>query len=442
MAEVIPFRGLFFNPDKTLNLADLITPPFDVISKHQQDRFYKSSPYNVIRLILGKKTGFDTRKNNPHTRAADYLNQWLAERILVRDEQPTFYFTSLEFPLGGENITRYGLIACVRLEPFQKGIILPHEKTFTKVKSERLELMQACKTNFSPIFSLYADENSIFQRLQTAVVGRNPDIHFRDAAGCKHSLWRVTDTGVHRHVADALRPRRLYIADGHHRYETALNYRDWLAGSAGELDAQHPANYVIMYLCGMNDPGLVILPAHRLIKEVDKAVLEGMLPRAAEYFDIREYPYSEDRRQSVLDSLLDALRANAGGRSLGVAVKAKRSFYLFILRPGVMSGRFGADIAAPLRELDVTALTRLIFMEILGFDQARLDNEKLIDYTVDARAAAAAVHNGEADAAFILNPTNVEQICKIARQGLVMPRKATYFYPKVTTGLVFNQLVE
>jgi hypothetical protein len=192
----------------------------------------------------------------------------------------------------------------------------------------------------------------------------------------------------------------------------------------------------------MNDPGLVILPAHRLIKEVDKAVLAGMLPKAAEYFDIREYPYSEDRRQRVLDSLLDALRANAGGRSLGVAVKAKRSFYLLILRPGVMSGRFGAEIAAPLRELDVTALTRLIFMEVLGFDQARLDNEKLIDYTVDARAAAAAVHDGEADAAFILNPTNVAQVCKIARQGLVMPRKATYFYPKVTTGLVFNQLIE
>lgn len=442
MADVIPFRGILFNPEKIGNFADVITPPFDVISKRQQERYYESSPHNAVRLILGKKTGFDTRNNNPHTRAADTLNQWLTERVLVRDTEPAFYFTSLEFPLAGKNITRYGLIACVRLEPFRKGIILPHERTFTKVKSERLELMQACNTNFSPIFSMYADQDGIVEHIRSSIDGSDPDIHFQDATGCRHTLWRVIDPGVQRHTAEALMPRRLYIADGHHRYETALNYRDWLAGDAGELDARHPANFVIMYLCSMNDTGLVILPAHRLIKQVDKEVLEAMLPRAEEYFDIREFPFSEDRRQQALDKFLVELNANAQRRSIGVFVKGKRSLYLFILRPGVMSRQFGDEIAAPLGELDVTALTRLVFMEVLGFDQARLDNEKLIDYTVDARVAVEAVHNGQADAAFILNPTNVEQICRIARQDLVMPRKATYFYPKVTTGLVFNQLEE
>lgn len=442
MADVIPFRGILFDPEKIGNLADVITPPFDVISQRQQERFYESSPYNVIRLILGKKTGFDTRSNNPHTRAADTLNQWRKDRVLIRDAVPAVYFTSLEYPLVGKTVTRYGLIACVRLEPYAKGIILPHEKTFSKVKSERLGLMQACRTNFSPIFSMYADPEGIVDRLKASVDDSEPDSHFKDATGCTHSLWRVTDMQIHRHMSEALAPRRLYIADGHHRYETAINYRDLLAETSGILDPTHPANFVIMYLCSFNDPGLVILPAHRLIKEVDREALEALLPRAEEFFEIREFPYSEDRRLQTLDKMMVALKANARNRSLGVAIKGKRSFYLFGLRPGLMSRKLGDKIAPPLRELDVTALTALVFMEVLGFDQKRLDNEKLIDYTVDPGAAVNAVHEGEADAAFILNPTGIEQVCNIARQGLVMPRKATYFYPKVTTGLVFNSLEE
>jgi uncharacterized protein (DUF1015 family) len=441
MAGVIPFRGILYNQLKIKNFSDVTTPPFDVISKRQQDRFYDISPYNPVRLILGKKTAFDTRTNNPHTRAAEYLNLWLAERVLVRDNQPALYFTSVEFDLYGRRIKRHGLIACARLEPFEAGVILPHEKTFTNVKTERLSLMKACHTNFSPIFSLYADKRGVVSQLNDSLSGKAPDLAFADSQGCIHNLWRVIDPDLHRFVSDAFATRRLYIADGHHRYETALNYRNWLAETTPDFSDRHPANYVLTYLCSLSDPGLTILPAHRLIRQVPKENLAELIARAGQYFHIQRFDYREDQRSKVLDRFLIELGANARQRSIGVVIRAKKAFYLLTLREEAVLRRHDRDeIAVPLWELDVTILTQLIFIEVLGFDQARLDNEKLIDYTVNAAEAAEAVQNRQADAAFLLNPTHVENVCRIAQQGLVMPRKATYFYPKVTTGLVFNLL--
>jgi len=441
MAEVIPFKGILYNTRKIRNLADVTAPPFDVISEQEQIRFHERHPQNIIRLTLGKITENDTPTDNRYTRAADCLNRWFSDDIMLLDQEPALYLTSMEFLSDGNRVTRYGLIALIRLEPFEKGIILPHEKTFSKVKSERLELMKACHANLSPIFSLFSDEeNRIYYKLKDAIDDKSADIVFTDNAGQKHQLWRITDHSVHQYISDALKDKKIFIADGHHRYETALNYRDWLSARTSNFNGNHPANYVMMYLCSMEDPGLVILPAHRLLNEIPVETRESLIHKTKDYFDIITIPYNDEHHKENLSQFISILKSNASKHCIGVCMKDCPELYLLILKPDVMENMFGDELPEVLRNIDVTVLTRLIFMEVLGFDQARLDNERLIAYSSIAEEAIDAVFAGKHDIAFILNPTKIQQVRDIANSGLIMPRKATYFFPKVITGQVMNKL--
>lgn len=441
MAEVIPFRGIVYNTDKITALASVCTPPYDVISPEEQDRFYDAHPNNVIRLILGRTRDSDTAADNRYTRAGGDYETWRREGVLVEDEVPAFYFTAIDFEAAGRALTRYGLIARVRLEPFEKGIVLPHETTFSKVKSDRFELMKACHANFSPIFSLYSDREKILDTLKAAVAGHPAEMDFEDSYGHHHRLWRITDTGITARVSEKMAAKTIYIADGHHRYETALTYRDWVAGRTPGFTGDHPANYVMMYLTSMEDPGMVILPAHRLLKAVDPEVLERLIPQAAAFFDITEMPFDNGASGRVPASFISALEAGTDRHTIGMCMKDVPKLFLLALKPGVMRERFGEDLPEALRNLDVTVLTRLIFMELLEFDQARLDNETLIAYATDPQKAVDGVLSGGYDVTFILNPTQIEQVQAVARSGLIMPRKSTYFYPKVITGQTFNPLV-
>jgi uncharacterized protein (DUF1015 family) len=442
MAEVIPFRGIFYNPDKVNNLAEVITPPFDVISDTEQEVFYARSPHNVVRLILGKSSAGDTPAHNPHSRAADYLQNWLADRSLVRDTAPALYLTTLDFTIDNRPVTRTGLIAVVRLVPFDAGVILPHERTFSNVKSERLALMKACHANFSPIFAMVPDDAGDFIGLTRHLsFERTPDIAFRAHDGFQHKLWRIVDSDSVNKISAALQARKLYIADGHHRYETALNYRNWVHTSHPNLSDGHPANFVMMYLCSMADPGLVIRPAHRLLRDVPSSTIDRLLVRAKPYFEIETISFRESERDGALERFIGKLNGCGIGQSIGMAVKDRRAFYYLTLKNSSdLNDLFGPDFPGPLRQLDVTVLTRLILTEFMEFDQARRDNEKLIDYTTDAKEAVGRVDRGDFDVCFILNPTSVEQVRNVADKGLVMPRKATYFFPKVITGLVINPL--
>jgi uncharacterized protein (DUF1015 family) len=441
MAEVIPFKGILYNTRKIRNLADVTAPPFDVISEQEQIRFHERHPQNIIRLTLGKITENDTPTDNRYTRAADCLNRWFSDDIMLLDQEPALYLTSMEFLSDGNRVTRYGLIALIRLEPFEKGIVLPHEKTFSKVKSERLELMKACHANLSPIFSLFSDEeNRIYNKLKDAIDDKSADIVFTDNAGQKHQLWRITDHSVHQYISDALKDKKIFIADGHHRYETALNYRDWLSARTSNFNGNHPANYVMMYLCSMEDPGLVILPAHRLLNEIPVETRESLIHKTKDYFDIITIPNNDEHHKENLSQFISILKSNASKHCIGVCMKDCPELYLLILKPNVMENMFGDELPEVLRNIDVTVLTRLIFMEVLGFDQARLDNERLIAYSSIAEEAIDAVFAGKHDIAFILNPTRIQQVSDIANSGLIMPRKATYFFPKVITGQVMNKL--
>ena len=441
MAEIIPFKGIFYNPRKINKMADIVAPPFDIISDQEQLEYHESHPHNIIRLTLGMTHENDISTNNRYTRAANCFNKWLSERIMKRDKTPAFYLTAMEFPFENRMVTRYGLIALIGLEPFENGVVLPHEKTFPNVKSERLELMKACHANLSPIFSLYSDnENLVLDKLKNTTFNKTADNVFTDNNGQKHMLWRITDKAVHRYVSEALKDKIIYIADGHHRYETALNYRDWLSTEHPNFNGDHPANYVMMYLCSMEDPGLIVLPAHRMLNEVSAAARGSLIKKAKAYFDIITIPYKDDQRAEARAQFISTLTSNNSKNCIGVFMKDRRELYLLTLKPGVMDQMFTDELPEVIRNIDVTVLSRLIFMEILGFDQSRHDNEKLIAYSSIAKDAIDAVDAGRHDITFILNPTKIQQVRDIAEAGLIMPRKATYFFPKVITGQVLNKL--
>jgi uncharacterized protein (DUF1015 family) len=442
MAVVKPLRGILYNPEKIDSSAEVTTPPYDVISPEAQAAFYNKHPNNVIRLILGRSRVTDTAADNPHTRSAAHYRQWMQTGILKRENQPAMYLKSITYPHLGKSLTRYGLIALVRLEPFEKRIVLPHEKTFSKVRSERLELMKATHCNFCPIFSLYPDDGGLLSALVQTVDQQSPSVAFTDDDDHRHQLWPIWDPQIHRQVASYMRDKRLFLADGHHRYETALNFRTHLEETDPSFDDRHPANYVLMYLCSMSDPGLIILPAHRLLKAVSHGELQQAVEKARTYFNVIDYPFTAADRQMVEQRFLEALKAADGRQRIGIYGHRSPVFHMLVLKPGIMDRLYGDVLDASLRYLDVTVLTRLVFMEILGFDQKRLDNETLIGYASTAAKALQSIDNNAYEVAFILNPTRIEQVQQVAGKGLIMPRKSTYFYPKVKSGLVMNTLSE
>ncbi len=442
MATVRPFKGILYNPRIIADYADVTTPPYDVISPDEQAAFYAKHPNNVIRLILNRAEATDSVHDNPHTRAAAFFRHWMAEGILEQDDRPALYLKAITYDHQGKRITRLGLIALVGLEPFDKRIILPHERTFSKVRSERLALMKATHCNFCPIFSLYPDDGGLLETLQAAVGGSAADVDFRDEQDHRHRLWRIVDTAVHAQITAAVKDKRLFIADGHHRYETALNFRAHLQATLPAFDDRHPANFVLMYLCSMSDPGLVILPAHRLLKSVGRREIQKALETARRYFEISAYAFTPDDRQAVQDRFLRALDEGADRHCIGVYAHGAAVFYLLALRPGIMDDLFRDELDPSLRPLDVSVLTRLVFMKILGFDHQRLDDDQLIGYASTADKALNAIDTARFDVAFLLNPTRIEQVQEVAHKGLIMPRKSTYFYPKVKSGMVMNTLVD
>lgn len=440
MAEVIPFNGILYNTEKIINMADVATPPYDVISKDEQINFHKKHPQNIIRLILGNENINDDEKNNRYTRAAGFFSEWISEKILIRDKIPAFYMTCVEFTTDGKSARRFGLIAQVRLEPFEKGVILPHEKTYSKIKSERLQLMKACRANFSPVFSLYSGKINTLNILQNEMYPQLPYSDFTDDKGHRHKLWKITDPDLTKRISASFADRILYIADGHHRYETALSYREWESKNNPQFAPDHSSNYILMYLCSMEDPGLIILPAHRLLTGINDPYLSGFMSKASEYFDITTIEPDKKNPEKTKSSFIRSLRSEGAACKIGVLLRNSNNFYILLLKGDIMKEKFGNEMPESLMNLDVTVLSNLLLTEILGIDQSGFDNEKLIAYSSSDKEAMENISSGRYDIAFILNPTKIEQVRKIAGEGLIMPRKSTYFYPKVITGQVINKL--
>lgn len=455
MAAIIPIKGLRYNLQKVDSLADVVTPPYDVIDAAAQDIYYKRHPYNIIRLEYGSILAGDSEKNNRYTRAAANYREWIQENILVPESKPAIYLYEQEFTAGGKNKIRSGIICGVRLEPYESGIVLPHEETMSKHKADRLELMRACRANFSPVFSLYADqENGIIALLKESLKGAHPDIIFTDDSGEMHRIWVVSDPEAIGKAQRIIEEKRIFIADGHHRYETALNYKKERE-AAGENDAvtnTEPAyNYVMMTLVNLYDPGLVVLPTHRLIKDVKSLDKKHLVEQLEENFAVEEYELEPARGN--FRQLLGMLETT-GTAALEQPEKKDKThrhafglyagdnkFYLLTLKDNIdLTQIMPKEKSRAWQKLDVSILHTLIIEKYLGICgelRARADH---ITYTREEEGALELVDRGEYQLVFFLNPTLIEEVTKVAGQGEKMPQKSTFFYPKVITGLVINQL--
>jgi uncharacterized protein (DUF1015 family) len=390
-------------------------------------------------MELGRALAGDDRSNNPHTRAGDYLRRWLNEGVLLQEAQPALYLVATSFEAAGSTTTRWGVIAAVGLEPFAQGQILPHERTYSKVKTERLSLMRACRANLSPIFAFFSDQRALLPLLVDRVTPSPPAVEFYDHAQHQYRMWIITEPDLHRLVADHLTKPSLFIADGHHRYETALMYRDTLAEAEGHLPEDHAANFTLMYISSIQDPGLIILPAHRLLPRVDPEMRRTFLKRAETFFHIEKLA-SQGGAEDNLASLQAHLDATQPGRGLVVGISGQDAPYLLQIKDGCEDRLYPETTPGMMRDIDVTLLNDVIFPQLLGLSPEQLDDVERVRYDHDARRAWASVLSGHCDMAFLIKPTPIAAVQRIADAGRVMPRKSTYFAPKVITGLVMHAL--
>jgi len=418
-------------------IEDVVTPPYDVISPAEQERYYAASPYNIVRLELNKAQAGDNDHDNPARRAAAELSRWRAEGVLARDPEPSFYLCETDYAAQGQRYCRRGFIGVVRAEEFG-GMVRRHEMTFSRVKADRLRLIQECRANLSPVFGLYDDAaDAAIQALAAHATGA-PEASFDDQGGCTHRLWRVSNPAALRTATEVLGRSVIVVADGHHRYETAVLYGQQMRARYPEAPPRAPFNYVMMYLCNSLAPGLTVLPAHRLVAAPAGFSLPEFERSAAAFFEVERLGQAGGR-----EAFLAALTARgAAGRSaIGLYAGAGEPYRLLTLKDGVMDrlmdGPAGDSLAGPLRRLDVVVFGRIVLQRLLGLPGD--EDEKLIQYVSDSNQALETA-SATGRLAFLLNPTKVSQVQEVAAQSLTMPRKSTYFCPKVMSGLAIHPL--
>lgn len=426
MAEIRPFSALRYNTETAGAIEELTCPPYDIISEAQRKSYLEKNPNNIIRLELPKG-------EEPYGEAKSILDAWLQEEILVRDMDEGLYIYEQEFKSAvdhGEAKSLKGLICRVRVEDFESGIVLPHEETLSKAKEDRLNLLKATSCNFSQIYSLFIDEqHSITSRMENLSRTAAPRYEFDDGL-VMHRLWVVNDKAAIEAIREDFADKKLYIADGHHRYETAINYRNYCR----ENNIYSPgSDFVMMLLCDMGDPGLTVFPTHRLIRDLPDFDERVLLKACEEFFTV------EDREDiSCAETALKALYDD--GKKAFAYFSGGDSWNLLTLKNASVMDSILPEKSPALRQLDVSILHSLVLERLLGIDKENMANQVNLTYTRSFREAVDSVEQGDSLCAFIMNPTRVEEIGQVAANGEKMPQKSTYFYPKQITGLVMNQL--
>ena len=431
MAEIAPFRGIRYNIHKVGDLGKVVSQPYDRVRYGLQDEYYDLHPYNIVRIIKAREMEGDTPEWNVYTRARDYYHAWLDAGYLLRDVEPALYvyYQTFSLPDGTER-TRRAFIAALKLVEFDEGIVLPHERTLSGPKADRLNLLRATEANFGQIFMLYPDaENRINALLKAAIAGREPDADVRELfeQDVRQQLWLVTDPEVLAQVRAEMQPKRgLIIADGHHRYETALNFRAEMRAKYPDAPPNAGFNYRMVTLVSMDDPGLTILPTHREIHSYTAKTTEQVLADAAEYFEVA--PMAD---RAALQAAM--AQATPTDRRIGFYDGA---YYLLRLKGPEIMARLLPDRIEEWRMLDVTILHELLIERVMGISKEQVAAKENIDYHRDLDLAIARVDEGRAQCVFIMNPTRMAEVKACSSQGAKMPQKSTDFYPKVITGLV------
>ncbi|MBL7158616.1 MAG: DUF1015 domain-containing protein [Candidatus Omnitrophica bacterium] len=425
MARIKPFKGILYNASKT-DIRKTVAPPYDVISPAMQGDFYKSDKQNIIRLILGRETPHDAPRDNKYTRAGQYLNKWLADKMLLKDKKSSIYIYEQKYLHKGKKIKRIGFIALMKIEDPAKSGVLPHEYTLAKPKKDRLKLIASTKANLSPIFSLFEDKKNAVNKVLRHHTKKNAPVFSFETEGVNHALWRMTDGAPIKKIVNEMQDKKIFIADGHHRYEVAFFYRNAMRGKSTFRPAM---GYVMMYFSNLSERGsLTILSTHRAVRNVNDPGHKKTKKLLQEYFVVEAL-----REKSLLFELME--KEEKSRHALGMYA-GQNVFYFLRLKRGLSLDKLiNSTKTRDLKRLDVTILHELIINQILGIKSV----ESSIKYVRSEDDAIELVDGGGYEAAFFLKPTDINDMRKIALKGVMMPQKSTYFYPKLLTGLVINK---
>ncbi len=455
MAEIRPFRAYRYDINRVA-LKDVLTQPYDKITPEMQERYYSASPYNLIAIEKGRPAPGDRPEDNVYTRAAAKLEEWIAAKILVQDGSPSIYVYAQDYLVPGTQTrrTRIGFIALGRVEDYSAGVVFPHERTLSAPKADRIELLRHTRAQTGQLFMLYDDTSRKIETLLEDIARRNTAIEMRDEFDVLHRLWPVSDVDTIRRIEAAMAQQKLVIADGHHRYETALNFRNEnreKAVAKGEKSepnsSSRPAGnknaayeFAMMTFINTHSKGLTILPTHRLVRNLDGFDFQRFRKSVGPYFDWYSYPFrdADERAASYAEFRRDFEGSNHGRRGIGVysgvANLGANAFYLFLLRRDVDLEQLLPDLSEAQRGLDVVLLHRVMLEKGLAITAEAVEAEKFISYEREMEKAISAVDRGEAQMACLLKPVRVEQVTEIALGGGVLPQKSTDFYPKLLSG--------
>jgi uncharacterized protein (DUF1015 family) len=439
MAHIEPFRALRYNPAR-VDLTQVVTQPYDKITPEMQSRYYDASPHNLVRIILGKPQPTDHLEENIYTRAAASFQEWRRQGILLQDGQQSLYQYVQRFqpPGGGAELERRGFIALGKIEDYAAGIVHRHEQTLAKPKADRLHLLRATRAHFGQLFMLYSDATGEIDKALSPKPSTDMEIciDVRDEYGVLHQVRRVSDPGLIEFVRGSMRDQKLIIADGHHRYETAMNYRNERRAMAGPAPASAelpPYELVMMTFINMESPGLLILPTHRVVHGLESFSPDVLRDHARSYFSVEEVDPSIDATRAV-----GMLRAAGKAGTAMLGVTANRAF-LFDT-PRALAANLLQGLSLRQQGLDVVQLHKCLLEGVLGISEEAIREQRNISYVRDAAEALARVREGGANVAFLMNPARMKQVRDIALAGEVLPQKSTDFYPKLLSGLTIYAL--
>lgn len=442
MPQTAPFAALRYNLDHIGNLSDVIAPPYDVIDPQLQDELYEKHAANVIRIILNREEPGD-EADQKYQRAARFVDQWTSEGVLMREDKPAYYVYHQQFEHEGTLINRRGFMGRVRLQPFGEGNIYPHEETHPKAKVDRLKLTTATRQNNSQIFGLYPDpENEVITLLDAATEGVTP-IESTDHLGVKHILWPVTDESVAAQVSELMESRPMFVADGHHRYETACNYRNQVIEETGGIAEDHPANFVMTMLVGMSDPGMIVLPTHRLLRGTPKFAAEDIISRLDGTFTCEVVDGGLDAAEKVWSTMESA--DSQGMLGLYAVTDQKWVLCKALEGAGARMEELAASQSQDWRDLGVSLLHRLVIDDLLGCQgHPKPTYVHEVSEVVDGMRGEGSQAESDSDEPYTLAalvmPAKLEHVEAISLLKERMPAKSTYFYPKLLSGLTFNPL--
>ncbi len=434
MASITPFKGVYYNTELFPDIRDLVAPPYDIVDKAERDGFVQKNPKNIFALELPDEKDCKGQKVNKYQCAAYLFHKWLKERVLSHDIAPAIYPYDVEYQDGDKKIVRRGFVSLVRADDWEKRTILPHERTFAKVTEDRFLLRSATKAQFSQIFMIYRHNKDVSSCLDSA--HREQLLQVEDPLGVLHTLWKISDEETLNALKEQFASMQLYIADGHHRYTTAIRYRKEMEARYG-LGPDAPYNFTLAYLVDAKDPGLVVLPTHRLLNLPDGMSEQDVKDRLSNLFHIKSFDISDATGLVEQADTFEDVTATTCSQGISVMLGHSRQSFVLCPKDEAREELLKGVEHKELADLDVVVLEELVFKRALGIDPDRLEAGRDIHFIADSQRALESLKPGQM--LFFMHPTKVEQVLAVADAGLCMPHKSTFFYPKILTGMVMSK---